>query len=289
MNEPEIESLLSFWRQRQANFPPSEIFRWSHVQVGGKKSPERVLALYPNIHAQEEAEDDSSHHVGESGSRKVGARKKKGKGKKKKKKSAETVEDDVELPTLGSSLCPPVDSLPDRAGPIPNGESILQGDHINSTLEFSSPFIPGPAHVSPSPTHFGPNDQPYQLDGICGSGPNDDAYLPPFSGPNDHLYTPAVYNNGFAGVSLLEELHCPDAPDPGGMIPVIHFPSPKHRLLKQLIDLPGNEWLRRVHRASQGMQPCVIWGLGRRNVSKRASICFPRCTITLCGRTPYFI
>jgi hypothetical protein len=219
MNGPEIESLLSFWRQRQETFPPSEIFRWSHVQVGGKKAPEKVMALYPNVQAQEAIEDDCNEELGPAGSRKAGKNKKKGKGKQKQKKSPETV-DDNSADGLGRLNNPPEHLPPDRGGPLTNMESTLQVHHIDPALQPSSSFSPGPMHGFSPSTQFGPIDQVHPLTGMLDFGPSEDMFLPPISGPNDHLYSPVVFNNGNSNCYPGELIQPYKSPGAGGLLEV---------------------------------------------------------------------
>jgi hypothetical protein len=223
MNGPEIELLLSFWRQRQETFPPSEIFRWSHVQVGGKKSPEKVMALYPNVQAQEAIQDDCNEELGPAASRKAGKRKKKGKGKQKEKKSPETL-DDNGADGLGNLPNPPDNVPPDRAGHLTDVESSLQVDHIDPALRPSGSLVSGPMHGFSPSTQFGPIDQVHPLTGMLDFGAGGDPFLPPNSGPNDHLYSPVVFKSGNSHCYQGELIQHYDSPGSGGLLEVRNAP-----------------------------------------------------------------
>ena len=224
MNEPEIKSLLSFWTERQDQFPPSEIFRWSHVQVGGKKSPAKVRALYPNVHAVAEGDDDSTQRQAGAGSRKAAKGKKKGKGKQTEKKSQQLIPDDDECNAMLNVSGPPLNVGPDEYGRMPNVEPPVDAHNVDQILQCPSQFIPSQTHLSHPTTYDGPNEQIYQLPEIRDiEGLNDnDQYLPPTSGPNDHLYEVEGSGASRSGPSLMGELQ-PYGRPVDDMIQVLHF------------------------------------------------------------------
>ena len=152
MNEHEIDSLLTFWRQRQATVRPPEIFRWSYVQTGDRRSQERTIALYPRMSSGEASDEEPIAAVPVAGPKK-GKKKAKVKSKKKPKRSEAVVMDTDDDEVMG------------------NIDPSLQG---NSEAHF-----PGPVHSS----EHSLNVQTPFVPGLW-----DGSSIPPLNGPNDHLY-----------------------------------------------------------------------------------------------------